>query len=137
MSEHLGIVELADVCERMRRRCLDLFETLGAWVTTTDDPALQRLFATAGHRHAWHADLWSSRRPAVADLGPGDEPTPTALAPATPPAARADAYRSALDDLRADLGDLAARADPDLDPSTHRVVDLVAADVDELATALG
>ena len=57
VSDQLGIVELGDVCAAMRAHSLDLFGS-SARVTTTAPGELQRLFAEACHRHAWHAELW-------------------------------------------------------------------------------
>ena len=49
-----------------------LFETLGRWARELPDPSIKRLFGTWCHRHAWHAELWRDRLPAVdwlADTG--------------------------------------------------------------------
>ena len=51
MSEQLGIIELGHVCVAMQARSLDLFRTLGRWVTVTPPGALSGQkygFATAG-----------------------------------------------------------------------------------------
>ncbi len=137
-DEHLGIVELAEICARMRAVNLDLFEELGAWVTATDGGAPQRHFATACHRHAWHAELWERRTPSIPGLQQESNADPSAAGNragqlgATPDAA---AYSARLDDLLGELAELAARIDADLDPSTARVITLIRNDLAELRTA--
>jgi len=134
-ATYLGIVELHTVCHDLRRRNERLFETLGRWVVSTDDPALQQLIAEACHRHAWHAELWAARTPTV----PIDEPE-IASRPALDDADRAGSYRTVLAEMQSDLDAVAARVDRRLDPSTSRVVDLVSADLAALearAAALG
>jgi hypothetical protein len=135
VSDHLGIVELGDVCMTMRANSLDLFAQLGAWVSTTSPGELQRLFAEACHRHAWHAELWEQRTPAI----------PGARTASTPPAdqsevdgddARRDRYRAELSTLEDELRALRARIDPALDASTARTIDLVGRDVVEIAAHL-
>jgi hypothetical protein len=114
---------------------LDLFAELGVWVSTTSPGELQRLFAEACHRHAWHAELWEARTPTI----------PTAHAPAPPSAApspmdgddmRRERYRAELSSLENQLRSLRARIDPVLDPSTARTIDLVGRDVVEIAERL-
>jgi hypothetical protein len=134
-SPPLGIVELGEACALMRARSLDLFEQLGALVTTTSDPALQRTFAAASHRHAWHAELWAARCPTIPGV---DLDALTArhrgirLADG-PPAA---AYRAILGELIVELEALDWRVDPELDPGTDRVVALVGADLADLRDRL-
>lgn len=138
MSDWLGIRELTGVCETMGARNLELFERLGAWVTTTAGGELQRLFAEACHRHAWHAELWAARLPTI----PSDAAEPTAPdADATDSAADSDddrraLYRTVLEALDRDLRSLHGRVDPVLDPSTARTIDLVGRDVADLAGRL-
>lgn len=127
-APQLGIVELHAVCTDLQRRNQHLFETLGRWVATTEPPAVQQLAAEAGHRHAWHAQLWAERMPTI----PADDPN------VSPPAALDDAdrlasYRTALGDLLAAVEALTGRIEPQLDPSTARVIDLVTADLMALA----
>jgi hypothetical protein len=130
-GEWLGIVELVEVCARERARALTLFEHLGGWVATTSGPALQRLFATAAHRHAWHAQLWADRSPTI--------PVPpvvaevAAIVEAGDDADRWTAYATSLGTLLVELGVLRDRIDPDLDPATARVIELVGADANRLA----
>ena len=132
---YLGIVEVGDLCARMRARNLDLFEQLGAWVVDTSDPASQRLFAEAAHRHAWHAELWAQRAPAIPAV---DLDMSTARPPAVPgPAAeRIPLYTVALDELIDDLRTVGARVDVLLDPSTVRTIDLVMVDLLDLQSRL-
>jgi hypothetical protein len=126
----IGIVDLVDVCASMSARNRRLFERLGAWVADEPDPMLQRWFALAAHRHAWHGDLWDGRRPAIPVDAPRiEQPTDD------DPADRADWYRTELAAMRSDLTALEHRVDPVLDPSTRRVLDLVLADLDGLDRA--
>jgi hypothetical protein len=127
-ARHLGIVELHTVCHDLRRWNEGLFETLGRWVVTTDDPALQQLLAEACHLHAWHAELWAGRSPTI----PIDEPE-IASRRTLDDADRPGSYRAELAEMRAALDAVAARVDRRLDPSTSRVVDLVSADLTMLA----
>lgn len=133
-SEHLGIVELAEICARQRARALDLFEWLGV-VAGVQPPALQRLVAEAANRHAWHAELWAARTPDIpgVDLA-ADTDRHRSSAAAGPP--EADTYRRALDRLDADLAVLGGRIDPVLDSPTRRVIDLVAADLADIRRRL-
>jgi hypothetical protein len=140
VRDQLGIVELSSVCGSMRARSLALFEQLGAWVPTTAPGELQRLFAEACHRHAWHAELWEARRPTIAIPATSAE-APQALDPKVPDPTSGDddrrgTYRAALAQLDEDLRPLRARVDPTLDPSTARTIDLVGRDVVELAARL-
>lgn len=139
MSEQLGIVELGHVCVAMRARNLDLFAALGGWVMSSEPGELQRLFAEACHRHAWHAELWEARTPAirVAFPQPADHARLGADgadgADVDTDEQRRDRYRAALSALDEQLRSLRSRIDPSLDPSTARTIDLVGRDVVELA----
>ena len=136
MSEQLGIVELGHVCVAMRARSLDLFSVLGRWVMTSQPGELQRLFAEACHRHAWHAELWEARTPAIRvtfPTPPHDERFLAADDDADSDEQRRDRYRDALSALDEQLRSLRARIDPSLDPSTARTIDLVGRDLVELA----
>jgi hypothetical protein len=125
------IAALIDVCESMAARHRALFELLGGWVTDDADGGVQRWWSSAAHRHAWHADLWQSRRPAI----PVDAAAPDP-APGPPDDDRVAWYLERLTELRADTAAVAATIDPDLDPATARVTRLVATDLDDLiATA--
>jgi hypothetical protein len=135
VDDPIGIVELVEVCERFAERNRLLFGRLGVWVADEPDPSLQRWFAIAAHRHAWHAELWDDRRPTIPVTAPSAPPPSDADAdPGADPGGRAGWYRAAVASMRADLTELASRVDPRLDPSTRRVVDLVRADLDDLAT---
>jgi hypothetical protein len=126
---HVGIVELGDLCAGMRAGSLALFELVGSWVSTTDRGALQRLFAEACHRHAWHADLWAQRYPTIPGPDVEAATAPHRARPAiVEKTQRVTWYRQALDNLVADLEALQSRLDPDLDPATVRTAELVAAD---------
>ena len=129
----LGIVELGEVCARMRAQDLDLFRELGTWVTAAGVEH-QRWFATACHQHAWHAELWGQRSPSIP---PVDLDAAVAVASRTrlPDEPDAAAYRSLLDSMLAELDDLSQRVDVDLDPGTHRVLTLVRRDLVDLVTS--
>jgi hypothetical protein len=134
VTDRLGIVELRQVCIDMRARNLQLFEQLGSWVATTADGALQRLFAEACHRHAWHAELWQLRMPTIPVAPRTPQPR---MAPEIPgDARRRDDYRRALSGLRDELHSLGLRVDATLDPSSRRTIDLLAGDLDDLAGRL-
>lgn len=63
-----GPDSIDDLADRVRRWIAVealLFETLGRWARDTPEPAAKRVFATWCHRHAWHADLWHDRLPAI------------------------------------------------------------------------
>jgi len=135
-SSGVGIIELADICATFRARSLDLFELTGGWVRDTEDPARQRWFAEASHRHAWQAELWAERSPSIppvdADVLVAAHRVPTA--PTAEPA-RTDRYLASLDALLGELDGLEARLVPELDPSTLRTVARVRADLVGLRTA--
>lgn len=133
-SGPIGIGELVEVCATERARSMSLFERLGTWVPTTHDPALQRLFATAAHRHAWHAHLWAERTPTIPVVAVAADAS--AIADATGDTDRWAAYVTSLGLLDTDLAALRARVEPDLDPATQRVLALVTADVEDLAHRL-
>lgn len=128
-ANRIGLVELVALCDAQCATDLGWFVTLGERVRDEPDPRRQRWYATAAHRHAWHAELWARRRPAV----PHDAPHPL------PPPAPVDAgddlaatYRQHLATRREQLAGLRDAVDPDLDPSTRRVVALVDADLADL-----
>lgn len=123
------ILELVGVCEERAAADLGWFVLLGERVRDEPDPRRQRWFATAAHRHAWHAELWAERRPAIPHDASSPPPRPA------PPELGDDlvaAYQEHLVAQRAFLAGLRAETDPDLDPSTHRVIDLVDADLADL-----
>lgn len=127
------IVELVDLCDECCASDLGWFQVLGERVRDERDPRLQRLLATAAHRHAWHAELWAARRPAVPHDAPHERPHPV------PPDVGDDlvaAYREHLSQRRSFLARLRADADPDLDPATHRVAALVDNDLADLQDRL-
>jgi hypothetical protein len=129
VSDRLGIRELGEVCANARARNLDLFATLGGWVTSTPDGERQRLYAEACHRHAWHAELWSARTPAI----PGSDAAPQPNLAAVDDGERHDWYLATLTGLRGELAALRERIDPSLDPSTARTLQLVDRDLADLA----
>jgi len=125
------LLDVAALCARMRAASLDLFEQVGSWVTNTPAGAEQQRWATACHRHAWHADLWAQRAPAIRsfDLAAAVAAERGSLGAPSTPADRADWYRDVLSELATALDAAAAHVDPDLDPSTARTIALVRADL--------
>jgi hypothetical protein len=130
----VGIVELVAVCDQLAAADRRRFERLGRWVTEDDDLTRRRFWATAAHRHAWHAELWDERSPAIrrdgAPVGSDGSADDGSARP------DAGAYRAELTATRSQLDALRARVDPELDPSTRRVVDLVDADLADLLARL-
>lgn len=125
----LPIAELGDVCVSMANANTALAERLGEWVTTTTDPKLQQLFALAGHRHAWHAELWQARRPTVPLEFTSDAPS---MSDADDHAGRRSAYIDVVNAVVESLAAFGRRIDAALDPATARVIALVSADLQEL-----
>ena len=127
---HLTILDVGALCARQQAVDLDLFELLGSWVTATAPGSEQRRWARLAHQHAWHAELWAERAPTI---------------PAVDHAAAVDAHRGALTEprpldrerwysetmhaLSIELDAASDALDPELDPSTQRVIDLVLNDV--------
>ncbi len=132
----IALLDVAELCARMRALNLDLFERLGSWVATTPPGTEQRHWATACHRHAWHADLWAARAPAIRpfDLEAAVARHRSALGDA---ADRNGWYHEVLATLDAELADAAERVHPELDPSTIRTIALVRADLADLAKLAG
>lgn len=64
----IGIVDSARLVTRARDRESALFQVLGGWVPTTDDPHLKLVLARAARRHAWHAQLWERVLPVLHDI---------------------------------------------------------------------
>lgn len=132
-ADHLGIVELVDICARMRAVSLDLFGELGRWATEHQDTR-RRQYATACHRHAWHAELWERRTPSIPgiDVDVVIAASRTTRLPTVPDEL---AYANELQALLVQLDGVGSRVDADLDPATARVVSLVRHDLAELLTA--
>ena len=151
--EHPDLLAVVDLCARRRAESLVLFETLGGWtrsddsyvaLTSPDDPfsrgdpvasAVRRRFASAAHRHAWHAELWAARMPLIPGVDVLDR-TATARAQInTEDLKSGDAvsrrlvYFLRLRTIVTELDDIAGGIDADLDPATTRVIDLVRTDL--------
>lgn len=128
---HLGIVELVDFCASMEQRNHTVFESLGAWLRSSDPPQgeLGRTITEACHRHAEHASLWNGRRPTI-PIGAPAEST------GTEQISDSDAYREILETLQVDASSVAARVDAELDPSTRRVLEVVERDLGSIADRL-
>lgn len=129
----IAIVELVGLCDELAATDLGWFTVLGERVPSEPDPVRQRLFAEAAHRHAWHAELWTRRRPAIPHDAVHLAPEPKV------PSVGDDllaAYRDHLSERRSFLAQLLERAEPDLDPATVRTVTLVDADLADLQQRL-
>jgi len=127
----VNLLDVGAACARMRAAALDLFEQLGAWVFDTPAGLDQQRWAMASHRHAWHADLWAERAPALREFAIEAATAGARGWIGTPagPGSRAAWYASVCAELLAELDELAARVDPLLDPSTARTIALVRADL--------
>jgi hypothetical protein len=131
---------LAELIGRQRALDLLLFELTGRWATDTDDPALAPFWAARSRDHAWHAELWADRFPAL----PGFD-----LEAATTAAERSLDDAVALRDARTSQDRLARYGavvtrlideihaveqtlDPRLDAPTARILALVLHDLREV-----
>ncbi len=132
MNGTLPIAEVVDTCEHMAAMNQALFERLGGWVTDEPDPSAQRWFAVACHRHAWHAELWSERRPKIPVDPTVDADT---YVPTDDLDDRAGWYSEQLARLQERVAQLEVHVDPVLDPPTMRVIQLVTADLADLAAS--
>jgi len=131
----IPILELGSICVELGSRNNELFARLGTWVISTADPELQRLFATACHRHAWHAELWEQRTPRI--VGVDFESAANAqAAELVGDGDRRGWYRQQLVEIDELLTQLAGQCDPMLDPSTARTLQLVTADIADLQSRL-
>jgi hypothetical protein len=100
---------MADVAERIEesgRRIghhvwveARLFEVIGRWSGTVDDPRARALFGSESRHHAWHVQLWHELLPALPHVGPSQ-----LVAPAGPEAEMIAALE-ALDDSAEVEGD--------------------------------
>ena len=114
-----------------------LFTTLGGWARDLHGPAAKRVLAEWCHRHAWHADLWRQRMPALDVAGGTDDDVEAWLAPlrtaladvASVEEAVAALRQSVLPALEAAVAEHRGAIDPLLDGPTARVLTLVAADL--------
>ena len=114
-----------------------LFETLGRWARELAEPPVKRMFGTWCHRHAWHAELWRGRLPAVDALAESDDDVENWIAPLrlaladvnTSEEALAALRESVLPALEAAVAEHRDAIDPQLDGPTARVLDLVSSDL--------
>ena len=130
---HLAIEDVAEYSATSAKIHQHWFEVTGGWATderAETEPQAQQRFAVATHRHAWHAELWERRRPAIpVDVAPVSVPAGATLGRDTPVEHRLEAYCAALDVVLAADAALRSRCDERLDPSTLRVIELVTADL--------
>ncbi len=116
-----------------------LFEILGSWIASTEEPETKLLFDRHSQHHAWRAQQWWDRLPVLADVDRHRLVVP----PTERAAAAADAlaglqgtmarlagvYRAALPRLFAAYHRHRSRADPTGDASAIRTLDLLLPDV--------
>lgn len=115
-----------------------LFEVLGGWVATTEEPEARMALATSCRRHEWHARLWHDLVPAIGTPpvevritcpGPGWEAVLDAVAGATSTVERlSGAWRAVLAHLIATDDARLAVTTPVADAPLRRVLGLVLAD---------
>jgi hypothetical protein len=138
------VTESPDLLEDLGRRARRwiaieelLFETLGRWARQLAHPAVQRLVGTWCHRHAWHAELWRSRLPAIDAASGDDDDVDAWIAPlrsamngvTTADEAIAVLGHSVLPALSEAVAEHRGAIDPLLDGPTARILDIVAADL--------
>lgn len=134
-----GIVETAQRFDQYCWAELRMFELLGEWACAgNEDAAAAVMFAAHSHHHAWHAELFAGRIPA---LDGHDAPAGTAALPRLVPlveAARAAVgtrdrlaavYDVALPALAAEYEEHLANTDPRVDGPTARALTLVLRDL--------
>lgn len=142
MSSLAAVYGIEDTARRFgqyRWAELQLFELLGEWARAADSsPEAVAMFAAHCHHHAWHAELFAGRLPAVAGL---DAPTATAPLSALVPlldAARAAegtasrlraVYHDVLPALAAEYERHLMVTDPRIDGPTARALTLVLRDL--------
>jgi hypothetical protein len=137
-----GIHELADFVARHHALALVLAEAAGTLLADTADPAAKPMWAAAASRHAWHAELWANRYPAVPGLDL-DHATTTARDGLRPVVdelnaegvsadERAARHHAAVDRLRDELAHARTALDDRLDAPTARLFDLILADLTPL-----
>lgn len=137
----LGLLGVGELCAQIAARSDEMFRRTGRAVAATPPGPLQRFWATASHRHAWHADLAGERSPTVIvidhvarverisrELFGRDRVEPAEVNP--------DRLGSWWNAQRSGLSTVleAARTavDGELDPGTARILDLVGSDLDAL-----
>jgi hypothetical protein len=134
----IGIVESGRRARQARDRTRVLFETIGRWVPTEEDPGAKLVFARWSRRHAWHAELWATVVPVLHDVDlqgprePGEELGLT-LGPDMPRGtdARLDAYAAELAAFTSTLAGWQAEAVAESDGPILRVAGIVQTDLTE------
>jgi hypothetical protein len=79
-SGGFDIAALARRIARYRWAETTLFEALGGWVATVPEAEIKVCLAAHGAHHAWHAQLWAERMPALPGISP-DGPAAVGLRP--------------------------------------------------------
>ena len=116
-----------------------MFEILGGWVASTDEPALKLLLDRHAQHHAWRASQWWDRLPVLSDVerdglvappGPGVAGAIDEIAGCAGDVSRlAASYRFALPRMFAAYQHHRASASPVSDASSIRTLGLVGADL--------
>jgi hypothetical protein len=125
---------LAGQCQWFEMR---LFEVLGGWAESEDDPRAKLLLRAHSFRHAWHGDLWKGRLPVsgplegpalTAPAGDGVAAVLEGLASARGPERLAGLYRVVMPHLVTAYTRHLEEADPAAEAPTVRWLRLIVAD---------
>lgn len=115
-----------------------LFEIVGGWAGTTEDPASSVLFGEMSRRHGWHAEVFFDRLPELASVdaeqlvtspGPATDALLAAVAAQPPVIGRLVAtYRVLLPLLVTEYRSTLVTLSPVAEPSLRRWLDIVVRD---------
>ncbi len=75
----MHVEQLARIAGQCQWNEQQIFEIIGQWIAVVPEPQVSRMLAEHSAKHAWHANLWAERLPAVRELD-----TARFVAPATP-----------------------------------------------------
>lgn len=138
----LGILEVGELCAQISARSHHLFRYTGRAVTGTPPGPAQRFWATASHRHAWHAELGDQRSPTVIVIAHAERVAQISrdLREPDDTDGSGDAgerfggwWQRSCRDLLDVLDAVRPEIDDELDPNSWRMIDLVGSDLDALA----
>lgn len=129
----LPIVEVGELCATVATSSRRLLELAGQSIGVVGAGSRQRRFAAACDRHAWHLDLAIERSPRI-PLVPAIESETAAPVVSDDPAGD---WERDTHELRDRLLATYPRLQPELDPATARLIQLVVSDLDELLQLIG
>jgi hypothetical protein len=146
MAGVLTIDELAARCDHFGSRAAGLFELSGRWSAVAEHDQARTVLARLSTYCATHVEWWDQRRPS-SNLPDGGSPAlddaaqrvavaTAALADEGPTALGLRGLHELLSQLSADLAQWAGEHDPDVDAPTVRVLELVLADLGDVAERL-